>query len=396
MKQPQGFVNQEFPDHVLKVIMNLYGLKQAPRTWYKVAKTAILSNGYLPNPADPCLFYKWDNGTLGLIHLHVDDFAIACDTIEGLNSTSDFLKQSFEIGEENDLHLHLGISGTVERDGTININNDNYVDQLLCEFNMQDCDPVESPLSHSNFSSNDCPQQGTEEWAKMQRIPYRGLICKLAHLSRTTRPDISYAVGVLSRFMSNPALIHWNAAKRILKYLKFRKTGSLSLNPKLLAPSSKFSVSLYVDADHAGDSDTSKSTTGYFICVGQALTAWNSKLQEKISTSSTHAEHIAAYHALTDLIWHQNILRSMDLLDETTPSVIYGDSIPSQNLAMDWMVTARSKHFDVKLRYINEQVDNGLVIFKHIPGQENIADCLTKVVTKEKLTKFMNQVGLRF
>ena len=134
MKQPQGFVNQDVPDYVLKLIMNLYGLKQAPRIWYKVAKTAILANGYLPNPADPCIFYKWDNGKLFLIHL--DDFAIACDNIEGLNETSNFLKQSFYIGEDNDLLLHLGISGTVERDGTISINNNNYVDQLLNESNM--------------------------------------------------------------------------------------------------------------------------------------------------------------------------------------------------------------------------------------------------------------------
>ena len=74
----------------------------------------------------------------------------------------------------------------------------------------------------------------------------------------------------------------------------------------------------------------------------------------------------------------------MNLLDETEPAIIYGDSLPSQNLCKDWMVTPRSKHFDVKLRYLNEQVDNGLITFVHISGKVNPADCLTKVVSNPK------------
>ena len=149
-----------------------------------------------------------------------------------------------------------------------------------------------------------------------------------------------------------------------------------------------------MDAGHAEDRDFSKSTSGYFIFVGSALTAWTSKLQSTVTTSSTHAEHFATYHCVIDLIWHRNVLRAMNLLDET-PSIISGDSQPSQNLASDWMVTSRSKHFDVKFRYINEQVDEGSITFRHIPGSDNIADCLTKVVSEEKLIRSMDRIGLR-
>jgi len=226
-----------------------------------------------------------------------------------------------------------------------------YVQDLLRDYNMEDCNPIATPLAHAAHSSANCPSKNTAEWHAMQKIPFRELICKLAHLSRTVRPDISFAVGVLSRFMDNPGMAHWTAAKRILRYLKGRPNSPLVLEPGPLARSTgKFQVSAYVDADHAGNRDSSKSTTGYFIFVGTALTAWNSKLQSSITTSSTHAEHYATYHCVIDLIWHRNMLRAMNLLDET-PSIISGDSQPSQNHASDWMVTSRYNHFDVKLRY---------------------------------------------
>jgi len=86
----------------------------------------------------------------------------------------------------------------------------------------------------------------------------------------------------------------------------------------------------------------------------------------------------------------------MNLLDEDNgPTIIHGDCQPSQNLASDWMVTSRSKHFDIKFRYINEQVDKKLITFKHISGSKNPADCLTKVVPADKLSRFMSLAGLR-
>jgi hypothetical protein len=301
------------------------------------------------------------------------------------------------MGEDETLDYHLGISNTYSNNGIVSINMNHYVKTLLADYKMETCTPVTTPLAHSSFSASDSPTKDSEEWKEMQKIPFRELICKLAHLSRTVRPDIAFAVGVLSRFMDNPGKVHWLAAKRILRYLKFSPCTSLLLSPGDLAKNTgKLRVTAYVDADHAGDSDSSKSTTGYFIFVGDALTSWCSKLQSGITTSSTHAEHYATYQVTIDIIWHQNILRSMNLLDEDNgPTIIHGDCQPSQNLASDWMVTSRSKHFDIKFRYINEQVDKKLITFKHISGSENPADCLTKVVPADKLSRSMSLAGLR-
>ena len=78
MKQPPGYVNSEFPNHVLRLIKNLYGLKQAPRIWHQALDKFLKNIGFTSNAADPCLNFKWINGFLSMISLHVDDLAIAC------------------------------------------------------------------------------------------------------------------------------------------------------------------------------------------------------------------------------------------------------------------------------------------------------------------------------
>ena len=229
--QPQGYVNQNFPDHVLKIIKNLYGLKQAPRIWHKVAKSAILKMGFNQNPADPCLYFRWLDGELSLIQLHVDDFACASDSSASLDIMRTNLHAAFELGEDEALIFHLGISNSYSSNNTVSLHMQQYIQDLLTDYNMEDCIPIATPLAHASHSSENCPTKNSTEWHAMQKIPFRELICKLAHLSRTVRPDISFAVGVLSRFMDNPGITHWNAAKRILRYLKGRPNSPLVLEP---------------------------------------------------------------------------------------------------------------------------------------------------------------------
>jgi hypothetical protein len=392
MKQPPGYVNPEFPNHVLRLVKNLYGLKQAPRIWHQALDKFLKSIGFTSNAADPCLYFKWTNGALSMISLHVDDLAIACDKESDLILLKSQLNNQYQMTDEGRIKHHLGMDIDYDRStGSIYMSNRSYISSLLSSYNMQDALPVSTPMDTNTLSASDCPLPGSPQHLAMQKVPYRECVAKLASLARTVRPDLTYSVNAVSRYMANPGHIHWNAVKRILRFLKSTPDQPLDLTQR--DKINPLSLSCYVDANYAGDTDTSRSTSGYIIYLGSALVSWSSQLQSTIATSSTHSEHLATYYSITDVVWHRNLLESLSLLSPG-PTVLHGDCQPSLNLANDHMVTKGSKHYDVKLRFINEVISSGSVITKHISGLSNPADLFTKPLSAAPFYKHSTSLGL--
>ncbi|KAK9146217.1 hypothetical protein Sjap_006120 [Stephania japonica] len=137
----------------------------------------------------------------------------------------------------------------------------NYLKKILRRFNMQDCKPISTPLSINFKLSSSISPSSEEERMEMSRKPYASAVGRLMFAMICTRPDIAQAVGVISRYMANPGREHWNAVKRILRYIKGTS------NVALCYGGSDFIVSGYVDSDYAGDLDKSKSTTGYVFTL---------------------------------------------------------------------------------------------------------------------------------
>lgn len=120
-----------------------------------------------------------------------------------------------------------------------------------------------------------------------EKYPYSQLIGSLLYLSVTTRPDISFSVGALARYMTRPTSIHWQAAKGILKYLAGTTSFGISYGQN---DGIKGSVTGFCDADYAGDADTRRSTTGYVFLLNGGAISWSSKQQPTIAASTTEAE----------------------------------------------------------------------------------------------------------
>ena len=148
------------------------------------------------------------------------------------------------------------------------------------------CKGVETPMEY-----NSVLESHIEDSTEVYDCLYRQLIGCLMYIMLCTRPDTSFYVGVLSKFLEKPTALHWRAAKRVLRYLQ--NTLHLKLeycacsNPKLVG---------YSDADWASSHDR-KSTTGYLIFVGNNLVSWSSKKQGTVALSSTEAEIVAATEA---------------------------------------------------------------------------------------------------
>ena len=113
-----------------------------------------------------------------------------------------------------------------------------------------------------------------------------------------TQPDLAYAVGVVSRYISNPGRKHWEAVKHILKYLKGTKDARLTFGSN-----NSTELEGYTSSDYAGNTDYPKSTSGYTFTYDNCVISWRSKLQECTVLSTTKAEYIAALDATKEAVW---------------------------------------------------------------------------------------------
>ena len=172
---------------------------------------------------------------------------------------------------------------------------------------MQGAKSVTSPLAgHHKLSSEQCPSS-KEEKEEMSKVPYQSAVGSLMYAMVCTGPDISYAVGVVSRFMINPGETHWNAVKWILRYLKGTSRSCLcfgSGDPILQG---------YTDANYAGDADSRKSTSGYMMTYAGGAVSWQSRLQKCVSLSTTDVEYIAAVDAWKEVLWMKNFLQELGM-----------------------------------------------------------------------------------
>jgi hypothetical protein len=406
MRQAPGFVDQNHPDYVYRLDKAIYGLKQAPREWHLTIDEFLKSHNFLANPADPCLYYRWSGSNLALVSLYVDDLGIACDSQEDLLDIKKLLSGRFKMTDLGELEFILGIEVLRDRDARkIYMRQGHYIDELLVEYGLNDCNPVTTPMECETVSAKDCPKEHTPEWDYMQTVPYRQAVGSLMYLMLSTRPDIAFAVVTASRFVQNPGRAHWNLVKRIFKYLrgtqhlKLRIGGgdgalqslSTTRNSNVQGHSILKAQS---DSDWAGNVDTRKSTTGYVLQLGGGIVSYRSKGQPFVSDSSAMAEYVAAYDASHEIVWARNFLSAMGLLDTDVPTVLETDNKAAVSIAKYHMITPKTKHFDLKLHYLREQVDLGQLRLKYVPSNLNTADIFTKPLASKKFIQFRGQLGL--
>ena len=169
-------------------------------------------------------------------------------------------------------------------------------------FNMKNSKPVSTPLvGHFKLSKRLCPSTEKEK-GEMSVIPYSSAVGNLMYAMVCTRPDISHAIGVVSKFLANPGKAHWKAVKWIFSFLRGASKVCLSFGE------SKPSLEGYTNSNMVGDLDCRKSTSWHlFTFVGGAI-SWQSKLQKCVSLSTTEVEYIAATEDGKEMLWMKQIL----------------------------------------------------------------------------------------
>ena len=201
-----------------------------------------------------------------------------------------------------------------------------------------------------------------------------------------TRPYIAHAVGVVSRFISNPGKDHWEAIKWILRYLKGTSKMCLCVG------SSKPILEGFTDIDMGDDLDGRKSTSGYLFTFAEGAVSWQSKLQKCVSLSTTEAEYIAATEACKELLWLKWFLQELGL--KQSDYGVYYDSQSALDLSKNTTYHSRTKHIDIHYHWIRDLIENKLLQLKNIHTDNNSSYMLTKVVTKSKLEFCIKAAGM--
>ncbi|KAL0286172.1 UNVERIFIED_CONTAM: Retrovirus-related Pol polyprotein from transposon TNT 1-94 [Sesamum calycinum] len=229
-----------------------------------------------------------------------------------------------------------------------------------------------------------------EEKKRMAKIPYASTVGSLIYAMMCTRPDLCFAVGMVSRYQSNPGPDHWVAVKRILRYLKGTSNLALCYHGGSLR------LVGYSDADGSADRDERKSTSGYAFLLGGVAITWCSKKQLCISLSTMEAEYIACTSAVQEAIWLRRFLKSLRISAHVDDAVvIYCDNTATIAYAKDPKYHGRTNHIDTKYHFIRDTISQGEVVLRHIPTNDMIADPFTKPLRRDAFHRHLSSMGLR-
>ena len=298
MEMPEGF-RKPGENKVCELLKSLYGLKQASRQWNLKLSNALIAAGFSQSGYDYSLFTLKKDADIVFILVYVDDLLITGSNTKMINEAKENLHKQFKMKDLGELRFFLGIEVLRSAEGVI-LNQRKYVLELISEAGLTGAKPSITPIeSNLRLTSVEYDQANgyTEDVILQDVTAYQRMVGKLLYAT-ITRPDISYAIQVLSQFMQAPKRSHWDAAMRVIKYLKGTVGQGIWLQSK---PANE--LSCWCDSDWAVCPNTRRSITGYVVKFGESLVSWESKKQQTVFRSSAEAEYRSMVPAVSEITW---------------------------------------------------------------------------------------------
>ncbi|XP_026387812.1 uncharacterized protein LOC113282888 [Papaver somniferum] len=325
MQLPPGYSTTS-SGKVCRLHRSLYGLRQAPRNWFSKLASALKAFGFIQSYADYSLFTLRQGENSINVLVFVDDLIIVGNNSAAIATFKTYLSRCFHMKDLGPLKYFLGIE--ISRD--------------------------DGPL-YSDSSQ------------------YRRLIGRLIYLT-ITRPELCYSVHVLAQFMQSPRVAHWEAALRVLRYLKSHPGQGI-----VLRKDSALQLIAYCDSDWASCPLSRRSLTGYFIFLGGSPISWKTKKQHTMSRSSAEAEYRSVAHTCSELTWLKALLKSLGV-SHSQPMRLYCDSQSALHIAVNPVFHERTKHIEIDCHYVRDHIQSGAIITSHIRTTAQLADIFTKAL----------------
>ncbi|PNX92373.1 retrovirus-related Pol polyprotein from transposon TNT 1-94, partial [Trifolium pratense] len=378
MTPPPGITNN--PSKVCKLVKSLYGLKQASRQWYAKLTSLLLSHGYKQAHSDHSLFTKHDGTHFTLLLVYVDDVILAGNYMAEFTYIKDILHTAFKIKDLGQLKYFLGLEVAHSSKG-ISLCQRKYCLDLLSDSGFLGAKPITTPSDASLRLHNDIGPIFEDVSA------YRRLVGRLLYLT-TTRPDITYVTQQLSQFLSRPTQMHYNAALRVLKYLKTSPGRGL-----FFPRASQLQLLGFSDADWAGCKDSRRSISGQCFFLGQSLVSWRTKKQFTVARSSSEAEYRALASATCELQWLLYLLQDLGVPCSKLP-VIYCDNQSALHIAANPVFHERTKHLDIDCHIVREKMLAGVMKLLPVSSKDQIADFFTKALLPQPFGILLAKLGM--
>ncbi|KAK9043534.1 hypothetical protein V6N11_071870 [Hibiscus sabdariffa] len=328
MTQPEGFVTPEN------------------------AGKAIQEFGFIRNEDEPCVYKKFSGRIVSFLILYVDDILIIGNEIPTLQSIKTWLSSCFSMKDLGEAAYILGVK--IYRDRSrrlLGLSQSTYIDKVLKRSSMEESKRGFLPMRHGiSLSKEMCPST-PQERERMSQIPYASAIGSIMYAMICTRPDLSYALSMTSRYQANPGEGHWTAVKNILKYLRRNK-----------------------DVFLVSGGEERASYKG-----------WKSSKQDTVADSTTEAEYVSASEATKEIVWIKKFISELGVVPSISDAVgLYCDNNGAIVQAKQPRSHQRSKHILRRFHLIREIIDRGDVEICKVHTDDNIADPLTKPLAQQK------------
>nr|GEU99437.1 hypothetical protein [Tanacetum cinerariifolium] len=347
-------IKTDQPRKVYKLSKALYRLSQAPRAWNSRLDTCLKQIGFKRCQQEYAVYTRNKAGKLLIVGVYVDDLIVTGSCSGEIRYFKEQMNKEFKMSDMGLLSYYLGIEVSQYAD-RITLKQPAYVKTILKKTGMEDCNackyPMEPKLELTKDGAGD-PIDPTK---------FRSIVGALRYLTHT-RPDISYAVGLVSKFMEKPIAQHLIAVKHILRYVK----GTVNYGIVYTKGSGEDIIIGYTDSDFARDVNDRRST----------------------------GEFMAATTATCQAIWIKRLLSEITGR-EIKPPMLFIDNKSTLDLVKNPVFHGRSKHIDTKFHFIRECVEKGEITVQHMCSKEQRADILTKSMAKHQFEDMRSLLGVK-
>ena len=370
---------------------SLYGLCQAGHRWALLKWETLKLLGFRRSAAEPCMWIRQDKRGIVITGVVVDDFAITGSSDSAVDSFVHELMQAWDCTFLGDLEWCLNLRVRRNRQaGTMFVDQTSYVEDIAKRFGLHDAAPISTPADPSVRLSKSMGPDNETERVKMKQIPYKSAVGAVLY-TRLTRADCIASIAEVARFMADPGIKHWQAVKRIIRYLKATKTWGLHFQSSNIGTSAKWKLTLYVDSGYAMDPDRRRSRYGYIILLNSNMIAFGTGLTKYTSTSTPEAEYVALAHGLKELLWVYQLLLTMGVSIEL-PIKILEDNQACIQIADNPVSQRRTRHIDVRFHFIRDYVEDGTVALQYCNTKDMLADIMTKTMPRPEFQRLRGKI----
>ena len=367
---------------LLECLKALYGLKQAPRLFNQHLTKAISALGYVQSRSDPCVFFKQRGNYISILAIVVDDILHVASAESIIKEFASQMDRTYRMKHLGVPQFMIGIKIDVSA-SSICLSQEQYIVQAATKFGQLDCVPTHTPAHPSGCLSS--ASVGDSRPLDREVHPYMSLVGTLLWAT-VTRPDIQVAVSRACSHTHDATMAHWRAALRILRYLVTTKSYALTYRRASLPPD----VSAYVDAGY-GNEHGHRSRRGHVVLLANCLVIWSTRATSMVCQSTSEAEFTAANECVKDILWVRGLLKELGF-HQRSASLVREDNQATIAMINNHLVSARNRHFCIRMSWLREQAAAGSVKFVYVASRDNLADVFTKILPQPQFQRFRDML----